>query len=123
MDKEREVLGRLDRLEPKVDNLEVKVDNLDAGQKRLEDDVQDLKEGQRRLEDDVQDLKAGQKRLEGHLEFVIERLDQMHEESDRRFGILLEHHRKEKAQQGEGVRANRERLDDHEVRIQDLEAS
>jgi hypothetical protein len=80
-----------------------------------------------RIEDDVQELKDGQKRLEGgqekYFKILIDTINQYRAEDQRHIEVLMEHHKSETASFGEGFKSNRERLDDHEVRIQDLEAS
>lgn len=63
------------------------------------------------------------KRLDDRFALLIRTMVKNHDEIKRYFEILIEQHRAEMRSQGEGYRANRDRLDDHEERIQDLEAS
>lgn len=51
------------------------------------------------------------------------KLDENQAEIRRLFGVKDEQHSADLKGLGEGVRSNRERLDDHEQRLEDLEAS
>jgi hypothetical protein len=116
----------------------------DARLDRLEGDVGEIKDGQSRLEagqsqlkSDVGVLKAGQAKLDGHFEFMFEKLNDYHTETQRKIDVLIESQNAQLASQGEGFANNRDRLDkhedksrtqdrlldDHELRIRKLEAS
>ena len=51
------------------------------------------------------------------------KMDENQEEIRRLFGVKDEQHSSDLKGLGEGVRSNRERLDEHEGRLEDLEAS
>ena len=104
---------RLERMESQI---EVLKDDVQV----LKEDVQVLKEDVRDLKEDVRDLKTSQKK---GFDSIIDFLNQESQKSDRRLEILREDHRPQMSVLGEGIRANRDRLDDHEERIQRLEAS
>ena len=88
MDMDKNVEGRFERLDEKVDRNSRKLDRHD-------------------------DLLA----------FIIKKMDENQEEIRRLFGVKDEQHSSDLKGLGEGVRSNRERLDDHEGRLEDLEAS
>ncbi|MCA9775688.1 MAG: hypothetical protein KC800_03195 [Candidatus Eremiobacteraeota bacterium] len=90
---------------------------------RIEMRVEALQDGQAKLEKGQQNLEQRFERLSDDVTFVIQTLDRHHEEMKRYFGILIEQFRGEMEAHGEGYRANRDRLDDHEERIENLEAS
>lgn len=104
-----EMSGRLDRMEKSIDVLQGDVEVLKA-------DVRVIKADIRIIQDDVNFLKDG-------FQFMCGKLDEYLQETQRHIAILNEHQEDRLARQGEGIRANRDRLDDHESRIQGLEAS
>jgi chromosome segregation ATPase len=122
--------GTGDKSGPWQVRLESKVEGLEEGQNHLKNDVRELKGDVQELKSDVRGLKDGQKRLEvgqqkleSYFKFIRESLDRYQTENKRHFEVLIEHHKSERSILGEGVKGNRERLDDHEMRIQALEAS
>jgi hypothetical protein len=62
-------------------------------------------------------------RIEGDISFIITTMNENQEEIRRLFGVKDESQSSDLKGLGEGVSANRDRLNDHEVRIQGLEAS
>ena len=97
---------RLDRMESDIDV--------------LKGDVKELKVGQERLEHEVQGIRKDQ---EKHFKLLFDTLNEFRVEDQRHIEMLSEKHKSDLATQGEGFKSNREQLDDHEVRIQRLEAS
>lgn len=95
MDMDKNVEGRFERLDEKVDRNSRKID-----------------ENARKLD-----------RHDDLLAFIIKKMDENQEEIRRLFGVKDEQHSSDLKGLGEGVRSNRERLDDHEGRLEDLEAS
>jgi chromosome segregation ATPase len=121
--KVNQVEQRLERVETKVDQVEQRLERVETKVDQVEQRLDRVETKVDKMDSDVEDLKHGQKRLEGHFEFVIRRIDEYQADNRRHIEMLLEKHFSDKAGQGEGYRANRDRLDDHETRIQKLEAS
>lgn len=76
-----------------------------------------------KLETDVDEWKADLEELKAGLSIIIKKMNDYQEENRRHFQVLMEHYSSEIRTVGEGIRANRDRLDDHESRILKLEAS
>ena len=109
MDRDKSIEGRFERLDEKVDRNSRKIDE---NGKRLD-----------RVE----------AKLDTHDEYFVvlikmmndysKKMDENQEEIRRLFGVKDEQHSSDLKGLGEGVRSNRERLDEHEGRLEDLEAS
>ena len=72
---------------------------------------------------DVAELKTDVAGLKADVSFIIVKMNEYQEENRRHFLVLMEHHSSQISTVGEGIRANRDRIDDHESRILKLEAS
>lgn len=123
-------MDRIDKEDIWREDIERELATLTSGQECLRDDVQTVKEDVSTLKDDVKKLKLGQERLEERLKrnedtlaFMVKTMDRYQAENKRYFEVLIEQNRSGRGVQGEGIRANRERLDEHEIRIRDLEVS
>jgi chromosome segregation ATPase len=128
-------------LDKRLGRIEGDLRELKDGQKRLESEFQELKGDVQELKVDVQELKAGQRNLEQRQRGVESEVQNLRQEQEKGFKtildflneqsvkdqrqieMLIEHHQSDMSIQGEGFKANRDRLDDHETRIQKLEAS
>lgn len=109
VDRDKSIEGRFERLDEKVDRNSRKIDE---NGKRLD-----------RVE----------AKLDTHDEYFVvlikmmndysKKMDENQEEIRRLFGVKDEQHSSDLKGLGEGVRSNRERLDEHEGRLEDLEAS
>lgn len=142
--KNQEDRKRLERVEDKVGRLEEKVDRVETRVDRIEvkldgvcEDVEVLKTDVEVLKTDVKHLKQGQDRLNDNVAFLLTAVNENHKaikaveetvkeyrsDMKRYFDVQREHHEAQMRVLGEAYGLNRERLDDHEVRIQRLEAS
>ena len=134
MDKEDK--DRLKRLEAgqgyltsDVNTLKSDVNTLKSDANTLKSDVKTLKSDVKTLKSDVESLKEGQRalksefgaKMDGHFKELFRFLNEREERSERLMAVLIEDYDSKQARRGEGLRANRDRLDDHEGRIQKLE--
>lgn len=85
--------------------------------------LDDLRRRLDTLQEDVNELKEAGGRRDETLAFIIEKIDDYREEGRRHLEVLLEHHRGEMAAIRDAVTGNRERLEDHEDRLVDLESA
>ena len=114
---------RLDRVEQKVDDNTTRLDRVE---KKVDDNTQRLDRVEKKVDlntTEVKGLRGDVEVLKGDVTFIIKQMDENQREIRRLFGVKDEQAKSDLKGVGEGVRANRERLDDHESRIQDLEAS
>ena len=75
------------------------------------------------LKDDVKVLKGDVHELKDSFGFMLKKMDENQRQNERYFQILIEQTRYDISGVGEGVKANRDRLDSPEDRLRHLEAS
>jgi peptidoglycan hydrolase CwlO-like protein len=96
--------------------------SLESGQIALGDRQKSLESGQKTLEDGQKSLKSDlEAKMEGYFKDLYEFLNEMNEKNERRMAVLIEDYDSKRAALGEGIRISRDRLDNHEARIQKLE--
>lgn len=95
-------MNNQDKIEKRLDRIESKVDE---------------------NSNDIKELKGDNRSMKEDIAFIIKQMDQNQREIRRLFGVKDEQVASDLKGLGDGVRANRDRLDDHESRIRDLEAS
>lgn len=124
------VKGDVRILKEDVRILKVDVEVLKSDVKVLKSDVKVLKSDVKVLKGDVESLKVGQERLERRVDrngeslaFLIKQIDQRDRELRSWIEMKFEDQWSRIAVLADGIGANRNRLDDHQGRIESLEAS
>ena len=144
MDMDKKVEGRFERLDEKVDRNSRKIDEnsrkidenarkidengkkIDENSRKIDENGRKIEENGRKIDENGKRLDRVEAKLDKHDElfvFIIRKMDENQEEIRRLFGVKDEQHSSDLKGLGEGVRSNRERLDEHEGRLEDLEAS
>jgi len=114
---------RVERVEKKVDKLEQKVDHLDQRVERVEKKVDKLEQKVDHLDQKVDKLEQKVDKVQDTLTFIVGYMKEQSAENQRIIGVMEEKSVSYIEALGEGVRANRERLDTHGKRLDQLEAS
>ena len=107
---------RLERVEKKVDHLDQRVERVEQKVDKLEQKVDHLDQRVERVEGKVD-------KVNDTLSFIVDYMKEQSAENQRIIGIMEEKSVSYMEALGEGVRANRERLDIHGKRLDQLEAS
>ena len=123
MDMDKKVEGRFERLDEKVDR----------NSRKIEENARKIDENGRKIDENGKRLDRVEAKLDTHDEYFVvlikmmndysKKMDENQEEIRRLFGVKDEQHSSDLKGLGEEVRSNRERLDEHEGRLGDLEAS
>ena len=93
---------------------------------KLEENGRKIDENTRQIDHlqlDVTELKEAGRRRDETLTYIINKIDDYREEGRRHLGILLERHDETMRTLLEGIQGNRDRVTDHEARIQKLESA
>ena len=137
MDMDKKVEGRFERLDEKVDRNSRKIDEnarkIEENGRKIEENARKIDENGRKIDENGKRLDRVEAKLDTHDEYFVvlikmmndysKKMDENQEEIRRLFGVKDEQHSSDLKGLGEGVRSNRERLDEHEGRLEDLEAS
>ena len=144
MDMDKKIEGRFERLDEKVDGNSRKIDEnarkieengrkIEENGRKIEENSRKIEENGRKIDENGTRLDRVEAKLDTHDEYFVvlikmmndysKKMDENQEEIRRLFGVKDEQHSSDLKGLGEGIQFNRERLDDHEGRLEDLEAS